>query len=164
MGSKLGTRHGYTMTPEVRELRKASAKLSRPGARADTEAEAKRRMLADKIGRRLSFEIMRDVDSMLKANREIVRRLDAMFGDPSASAEGIAALASQRLQAGELSTLMREIQNRWGQPPRSVLEVEGADRPPVMVMASFGQWESREESHAADAGNGAAHGNGSTQH
>lgn len=143
---------------------RVKAKLPRPGRRKDTPAEKLRAYKAEAIGRRLCFDSLDQVSRYLRANELIQSLLDSEAAKNVPDPILVVSLAAQRIPLPELVSVMRESHNRWGQPPRSVLEVEGADRPPVMVMAPFGQWESREDAHAAAAAGSNGHADGHSKH
>lgn len=153
----------HAESEKVRAANAISAKSFRPGRREDTPEEKVRAYERDALGRRLTLETVEQVSGYLEANRVITKRLRDALASRDSDPKDIAALASARLSALDLVSILREVQNRWGQPVRSVLEVEGADRPPVIVQGPFEGWEAREAEHAAAvAGNG--HDRSDTQH
>ncbi len=164
-GRPRGTGGKPTRHAESEKVRAANAKNAlsfRPGRREDTPEEKVRAYERDALGRRLTLETVEQVSGYLLANREIGNRLAALLADPASSPKDIGSLASARLSALDLVQIMREVQNRWGQPVRSVLEVDAAQRIPALFEVPLAGWESREGERAAATGNG--HANGHTEH
>lgn len=142
------------------------AKLPRPGSCKPMPADKLRAYKADAIGKRLCLETMVQASRYLRANRKAMDLLDEELSQPVTSPTRIAALAEARMSPSEMVRMMEAVHNRWGQPPRSVLEVNSEDRPPIIVAAPFDSWTRAEEDHAgADSGRaGNGHANGHTEH
>jgi hypothetical protein len=152
----------YTMSDKARAARALTAKMFRPGRREDTPDEKARAYERDAIGRRLTLETTEQISEYLAANAEAVKRFRDAVRDPATTALDLSYLAQARMSPGELTRMFEAVQNRWGQPPRSVLEVDAAQRIPALFEVPLAGWESREGERAAATGNG--HANGHTEH
>lgn len=170
MANPLGRPRGkgpgkYTVTDKAKAARARTAKSFRPGRRADTPTEKARAYKRDAEGRRLCLDTVEQVSEYLAANRSVNTRLDEALRDPEVSAAKLEVLARLRLSAIDLVSILREVNNRWGQPQRTIQDVTIRDMAPDFLMAAkeTEDWDTPpEETHArpagsGHAGNGAAH-------
>lgn len=168
MSNPLGRPRGkgpgkYTMSAKAKAARQTVAQLARPGSRRPTPDDKAKAYKADRIGRALTLEVTEQASEYLRLNRLVLKRCAEIVTDREASAEQVAAIFEARIKPGELVRMFDSGHNRWGQPPRSVLEVDAANRIPALFEVPLSGWQGREGAHAdAVAGNG--HANGHTEH
>jgi len=153
----------YTVTPATVRANHAKSLLPRPGRRENTPEEKVRAYAAEAIGRSLVLEVTEQISHYLKANLLALKRFNEVIADPWSTAEKIDAMRAARMQPHELKAMFDAIHNRWGTPPRTVVEVDAANRIPPLFEVPLAGWAFREDAHAAaDTGNG--HANGHAKH
>lgn len=154
-------------SPAVAAANRENAKKPRPGRQhiRRTDAEALRAYRADALGRVLCLQTVRQASRYLAMNARVLDLFENELRDPECDAKRLESLAGARMQASEITRMLEAVHNRWGQPPRSVMEVNAGDRPPVMMFGPFDQWRAKEGAHAAAGAAGNCHaGNGHTEH
>lgn len=129
------------------EQQRAKARLSRPRREKPTDAEKRERRQAARIGNALNLRVMKLVDRNVRVHERAVRKLDSKA---QLEPQEVSRIALSLMTNYDLLGLTKDLQDRFGQPKRSQVEIDVNAEAPMLVKIQGGLgWPQQEGAGAA---------------